>query len=162
MDNNPVLLAISGVKGSSTLDGHEDEIECLSWSFNVAQPTGSSKSGSERTAANPMFSDITVTKESDISSTELFRLCATGKEIDKIVLTINRKADEANKPLIRVEMEKVILSNYSISCGSNSRPVESVSLNFVKIKMEYHHQGNDGKIAGKTDFGYDLSVNKKA
>jgi hypothetical protein len=32
----------------------------------------------------------------------------------------------------------------------------------VKIKMEYHHQNNEAKIAGKTDFGYDLATNKKA
>ena len=98
MDYSAVLLEIKDVKGSSTLDGYKDQIECLSWSFNVAQPTGSTKSGLERTTANPMFSDISISKEADISSTELFRLCATGKEIDKVSITINRKADESKKP----------------------------------------------------------------
>lgn len=162
MNNNPILLSISDVKGSSTLDGHKDEIECLSWSFGVEQPTSNAKTGTERTSARPIFSDIIITKESDVSSTELFRLCSTGKEIEKVVLTIDRHADEENKPLIVVTLDMVILSNYSITCDANSRPIETVSLNYAKIKMEYNHQGVDGKIAGKTDFGYDLSINKKA
>lgn len=162
MDYSNILLQIDGVKGSSTLADYKDQIECYSWSFNVAQPTSGTKSGTERTAANPMFSDITISKETDISSTDLFRLCATAKEISKVTLTILRKADEENKPLIKIEMEKVILSNYSVSGGSEPRPIETISLNFVKIKMEYHHQNNEAKIAGKTDFGYDLAINKKA
>jgi type VI secretion system secreted protein Hcp len=162
MDNSNILLQIEGVKGSSTLADYNDHIECHSWSFNVAQPTSNSKSGAERTAANPMFSDISISKETDISSTELFRLCATAKEIPKVTLTILRKADEENKPMIKIEMEKVIISNYSISGGSDPRPLDTFSLNYVKIKMEYHHQNNEAKIAGKTDFGYDLSTNKKA
>ena len=162
MDNSNILLQIEGVKGSSTLADYNDQIECHAWSFNVAQPTSSSKSGSERTAANPMFSDITISKETDISSTELFRLCATAKEIPKVTLTILRKADEENKPMIIIEMEEVIVSHYSVSGGGDPRPIETASLNFVKIKMEYHHQNNDAKIAGKTDFGYDLAINKKA
>ena len=161
MEYSNALLAISGVKGSSTLDGHKDEIECLAWSFNLAQNCSMHKSGRERTISNPQFSDITITKESDISSTELFRLCATAKEIDKIVLTVERKADGENKSHIKIEMEKVILSHYSISNGGE-RPVETICLNYVKIKMEYHHQSADGKVSGKTDFGYDLATNKSA
>ena len=72
MENSNILLKISGVDGSSTLAKFEKQIECDSWSFSVAQPTSGSKSGSERNSANPIFSDITLTKESDISSTSLF------------------------------------------------------------------------------------------
>jgi type VI secretion system secreted protein Hcp len=161
MEHSNVLLAITGVKGSSTLDGHKDEIECLSWSFNVSQICSNFKSGQQRTLSNPNFSDIAITKESDIASTELFRLCATGKDIDKVVLTVERKADGGNKSHIKIEMDKVILSNYSIASG-NERPIETICLNYVKIKMEYHHQSADGKIVGKTDFGYDLAENKSA
>ena len=162
MDNSNILLEIDGIKGSSTLADYKNQIECHSWSFNVTQPTSNTKSGAERTAANPIFSDINISKETDISSTDLLRLCATAKEVPKVNLTILRKADEENKPLIKIELEKVIVSNYSVSGGSGPRPVETFNLNFVKIKMEYHHQNNDAKIAGKTDFGYDLSINKKA
>ncbi len=162
MENSNILLKINGVDGSSTLAKFEKQIECDSWSFGVAQPTSGSKSGSERNAANPIFSDITLTKEADISSTALFRLCSTADEIDKVELTILRKADAENKPLVVIQLEKVIFSNYMISSSGISRPVETISLNFVKVKMVYHHQDNDGKVTGSTDFAYDLALNTKA
>jgi type VI secretion system secreted protein Hcp len=158
MDNCNILLQIDGVKGSSTLADYADQIECYSWTFNVVQPSSNTKSGTERTAANPMFSDITLTKETDVSSTDLLRLCATAKEADKVTITMLRK---------------VIISHYTIASAHEPhpletgvdgarRPLETISLNFVKIKMEYNHQTSDGSIAGKTDFGYDLAINKKA
>jgi len=81
MDNSNILLEIDGIKGSSTLADYKNQIECHSWSFNVTQPTSNTKSGTERTAANPIFSDINISKETDISSTDLLRLCATAKEV---------------------------------------------------------------------------------
>ncbi len=162
MENSNIILKIGDLKGSCTLDGYKDLIECDSWSFGVAQTTSGSKSGSERNAANPIFSDITLTKEADISSTALFRLCSTADEIDKVELTILRKADAENKPLVVIQLEKVIFSNYMISSSGISRPVETISLNFVKVKMVYHHQDNDGKVTGSTDFAYDLALNTKA
>ncbi|MEY3695232.1 MAG: hypothetical protein RL083_1057 [Pseudomonadota bacterium] len=173
MDNCNILLQIDGVKGSSTLADYADQIECYSWTFDVVQPSSNTKSGTERTAANPMFSDIKLTKETDVSSTDLLRLCATAKEVDKVTITMLRKANEENSPLLKVELEKVIISHYSIASAHEPdpletgvegarRPLETISLNFVKIKMEYNHQANDGTIAGKTDFGYDLAINKKA
>ncbi|NCW84996.1 MAG: type VI secretion system tube protein Hcp [Oxalobacteraceae bacterium] len=120
-----------------------------------------------------MFSDIKLTKETDVSSTDLLRLCATAKEVAKVTITMLRKANEENAPLLKIELEKVIISHYSIASAHEPepletgvegarRPLETISLNFVKIKMEYNHQANDGTIAGKTDFGYDLAINKKA
>jgi type VI secretion system secreted protein Hcp len=161
MENSNIILKIGDLKGSCTLDGYKDLIECDSWSFSVAQPTSGSKSGSERTAANPIFSDISLTKEADISSTSLMRLCTLADEVAKAEITILRKADTDNKPLIVINLDKVIVSNYVIQSSGLSRPVETITLNFVIMKMTYHHQSNDGKVTGSADFGYDLSLNTK-
>ena len=127
MDNCNILLQIDGVKGSSTLADYADQIECYSWTFNVVQPSSNTKSGTERTAANPMFSDITLTKETDVSSTDLLRLCATAKEVDKVTLTMLRKANEENAPLLKVELEKVIISHYTIASAHEPHPLETRS-----------------------------------
>ena len=126
MDNCNILLQIDGVKGSSTLADYADQIECYSWTFNVVQPSSNTKSGTERTAANPMFSDITLTKETDVSSTDLLRLCATAKEVDKVTLTIT--------------VERIIVLNS-----------EFYGNNYITIARD--EQGNAITYKGKTSIG---------
>jgi len=67
-------------------------------------------------------------------------------------------------------MEDVIVASCHINGGSgqvdegnyvDGHPIEEVSLNFGKIKWEYHPQKNDGTLNSAKTGGYDLKKNKR-
>ena len=154
------ILEIDGVKGESTDDkykGHID-IDSFSWAA-MNEGTGGRGGGSGSGKAN--FSDFQFSKECDSASHELLKSCASGKHFSKAVLHC-RKAGETPHEFLKVTMEDVFVSSFSSSgsSGSGSIPLESVSLNYVKIKYEYIPQNKQGAGSGQHIAGYDRAANK--
>ncbi|MNO05723.1 hypothetical protein D3C81_2272250 [compost metagenome] len=53
-----------------------------------------------------------------------------------------------------------MLSNVSVSGGTGGKPVETLSLNFTKIKWELTAQKDDGTKEGTAGTTWDLAANK--
>ena len=81
-----------GVKGESSHKDHKGEIEVLSWSWGVQQPSGAGAGGgSGRGKANP--GEMNFMHLYDKASPVLAKHCAAGKHFKDAVLTA-RKAGE--------------------------------------------------------------------
>ena len=63
-------------------------------------------------------------------------------------------------PFIVYTLTNVVLSNVSVSGGTGGKPVETVSLNFTKIKWELTAQKDDGTKEGTAASTWDLAANK--
>jgi type VI secretion system secreted protein Hcp len=139
------------IKGSSTAPGHTDEIEVLSWSHGFVQPTSPTRGGG--TVESATHQSLTFTKYLDHATDDLLKLCWAGKQIGKATLSCYR-ADGAsdNKPVeyLRLVMEHVIISNYSISGGPGDIPVENVALDYGIIQYTYVDQKH-GDSSAKHD-----------
>ncbi|MEA2338497.1 MAG: type secretion system secreted protein Hcp, partial [Thermoanaerobaculia bacterium] len=89
----------------------------------------------------------------DHATDDLLKLCWAGKQIGKATLSCYR-ADGAsdNKPVeyLRLVMEHVIISNYSISGGPGDIPVENVALDYGIIQYTYVDQKH-GDSSAKHD-----------
>lgn len=112
-----------GITGSSTAAGHEGEIEVLSWSHGAA--------GSQ---------SLSLTKNLDSATNELIRHSFSVKPFLKATLTCYRPDGAAdNKPVeyLRVMMERVVISHYSVSEGPGGVPIENVVVNFGFIQYIY-------------------------
>ena len=64
-------------------------------------------------------------------------------------------------PMAVPRMEKVIVSNYSISAGAGDKPMENLSLSYGKVKYTYIDQTKDkGTAGGAKPISHDLTINK--
>jgi len=132
------------VKGSSTAPGHTDEIEVLSWNHGFAQPTSPTRSaGGGGTVELAAHQNFTFTKYLDQATDDLLKVCWSGKQIGKANLSCYRAdGHNDNKPVeyLRIVMEHVIISNFSVSGGPGDLPVENVSLDYGTVRYTYIDQ----------------------
>ncbi|KOY03205.1 Hcp family type VI secretion system effector [Pseudomonas nunensis] len=159
-----IILDLGGdIKGDSLLEGYADKIEIMSYSHNVAMQVTNDVSNSERTSGKPHIGEFTLTKFVDSSTPSLNEYCCAGKPIPEAKITIGRNAAEGSgklMPFIIYTLTNVVLSNVSVSGGTGGKPVETISLNFTKIKWELTAQKDDGTKEGTAASTWDMAANK--
>ncbi len=154
------FLDIEGIKGESTDGTHKGKIEVDSFNWGCTNQ-GTMGRGGGGGAGKADFQDVHFTKQNDASTHDLIKSCATGKHFGKAVLTA-RKAGGDQKEFLIITMEDVFVSSFqsSGSAGGGSIPMESVTLNYTKIKYEYKPQDNKGGLTGNMVAGYDRAANR--
>ena len=159
-----LYLKYGAIEGSATHDTVIKQIQIDSYQFGVGRGL-SSPSGAvtKRDASHPSLSEVTVSKAMDASSVKLFGEACDGKAVPKVTLTHLRATQPggATEPLLTIEMDECMISGWSISASSDSNPMESVTLNFTKIKFIHHPMKADGTKEGDDPYGWDLALNKK-
>jgi len=153
-----IFMKLDGVDGESLVKGHENEIEILSWSFGLSN-TGSIAAGGGGGAGKVTFQDLSVTKFADKATPVLMLSTANGKHYRQAILTLERSAE---RPFVyyRITMEDVIVTSVQTGgSASESRPTESVSFNFAKVKVEYIPQKADGTADAPVVFTWNLATN---
>jgi type VI secretion system secreted protein Hcp len=151
------------IKGDSALEGYADKIEVMSYSHNVAMQVTNDVSNKERTSGRPHIGDFTLTKFVDGSTATLNEYCCAGKNIPSATITCARNSgvdDGKMMPFIVYTLTNAIIANVSVSGGSGGKPVETLSLNFSKIKWEVTSQKSDGSKEGTAASTWDLAANK--
>ncbi|WP_434155564.1 Hcp family type VI secretion system effector [Pseudomonas sp. JZ134] len=151
------------IKGDSLMEGYKDKIEVMSYSHNVAMQVTNDVSNSERTSGKPHIGEFTLTKFVDSSTPTLNSYCCSGKPIAETKVIIGRNAAEGDgkiMPFMVYTLNNVVLSNVSVSGGAGGKPVETLSLNFTKIKWELTAQKDDGTKEGTAASTWDLAANK--
>jgi type VI secretion system secreted protein Hcp len=157
-----MFLELDGVKGETADKAFKSKnaMDILSWNWGIAN-AGTFHTGTGGGAGKASFSDVTITKYLDLASPNLMLFCANGKHIDKGTITV-RKAGENPLNYLTITMEKIFVTGYSTSAsGGEERLIESVSLNFGKVKVEYAQQAEKGGKQGTNDFNWNIAENAK-
>ena len=115
-------LKIGDIKGESTDKKHKGEIDILSWSWGTSRTASRTPQGS---------GTLTITKSVDASSPALADASRSRRRFQWVTLTLpSSRAGEAETV---VTLADVTVSSVERS-SDGSRPTESVSFNFTKIK----------------------------
>ena len=140
------FIKIGNIKGESTDLKHKDEIEVLSFSWGVIQP---SQQGG-RAAGRADVQDFTIVKRLDKSSPLLFAAACHGDHFNEATFTA-RKAGKEPLEFYKVTMTDVLISSVSPggSAGGEALPLEEVRLNFGALTIEFTSQNADGSAGGK-------------
>jgi type VI secretion system secreted protein Hcp len=159
------FLKIEGIQGESTDDKHKDQIEVLSYNFQVQQKaSGSASTAGGASSERANFSDFTIVKALDKASPKLFEACASGKALTSVVLELCRAGGDKVK-YMEYKMTNCIITSVRPGGSSHSSetiPLEEVSFNFGKIELSYTQQKrSDGSGGGQVAAGWDLQTNKK-
>jgi type VI secretion system secreted protein Hcp len=156
-----IFLKLDGIKGESQDSKHKEEIDVLSYSFGASQ-AGTMSYGGGGGAGKVSFQDLSFTHRVDKSSPALFLHCANGAHIKEATLT-NRKAGKDAQEYLVIKLSDILVSAVQLGDSSGSElPMESVSLNYSKIEMEYKEQKKDGTLGAGVKFNWDVKQNKGA
>jgi type VI secretion system secreted protein Hcp len=152
------FLKIDGIPGESTDSKHKDEIDVEAWSWGEVNPP---RPGGGAGAGKVEIQDFSFTSRFSKASPNLMLACASGKHLKSAVLTA-RRADKAQAEFLTFSLSDVLISSYQTAATAGDvSPVDSVSLNFAKIKIEYKQQKPDGSLAGSIKAGWDVKQAKQ-
>ena len=152
------FLKIDGIPGESSDDKHKDEIDVLSWSWGANQ-TGTMSYGGGGGAGKVNFQDFHFTMRMNKATPKLILSCSNGEHIKKAVF-VARKAGKEQQEYMKIVFSDILVSNYSTG-GGGDEPIESISLNFSKVEMEYKPQKSDGTLGDPIPVGWNLKENVK-
>jgi len=147
------------IKGNCQITGHADKIVILSYSHSVSLPMQGDVANTERTAGRPMFSEMSMSKMSDLSTTELYKACTQGTKIGTGKLYVGRVENGVFMNLLTYEMTNAMIS--SISTSGGGMPSDSFSINFTALKCDFTQQQSDSTKKGTGTWNWSLE-NMKA
>jgi type VI secretion system secreted protein Hcp len=154
-----IFAKLGDIKGESLDDKHKNEIEVLSISWGVSN-SGSMAHGSGGGEGKATFHDLSFTHLVDKSSPVLMQSCATGVHLKEGTI-VHRKAGKGQQEYLVVKMNDIIVTSVQQSGHSEGGAMESVSLAFGKVAMEYKPQKPDGSLDAGIFFKYDLKAQKE-
>jgi type VI secretion system secreted protein Hcp len=152
----PIYVKYASVNGDVTAAGHEQWIEVNSFQWGVGRGISSPTGGSaDRESSAPSVSEITLTKPTDIGTTNLLNEALQGEGQD---VTIDFcKTDKGNLQVyLSYVLNNTMISGYSVSSGGD-RPQESLSLNFTKFMVTDVTMGAKNEDGQPATVGYDLA-----
>lgn len=157
-----LFLKIDGIKGESQKKGHKDEIDVLSFSFGATQHGTFHSGGAGGGAGKAEIHDISIMKQVDKSSPDLFKHCASGKHIKNIVIYAQKAGDDVN-PLTyyTIKLEDAIVSSVTNQGAVGGDAImESITFNTAKFTFDYQAQNaQGGKDGGVVTATYDVRQN---
>lgn len=156
-----IYIEYEGIQGNVTAEGYADHLKVSSLHFGVGRGISMEPGNlANREATRPSLSEITFTKLADNASTSLFKESVTGAAGKLVKIKFVQTGADAVTEFMDYELEDCLVSGYSISADGESDPVESITLSFAKIMVNYHDF--DKKNTGKSPkrVGYDLTSAK--
>ncbi len=155
------------ISGGCKSKGHENEIECSGWSHASHQPTSPVRShAGGGIIEKATHANFTFNKSLDSATDDLLKMCWTGMHIDKVILSCYRSGGDVGATQIgtcylTIEMESVIVADYSISGAQGDYPHETISLAYGKITYTYtNHDGTKGTTGSAQPVYHDLRTHE--
>jgi type VI secretion system secreted protein Hcp len=153
-----IFAKIGDIKGDSTDNKHQDEVEVLSYSWGVTN-TGNIGTGGGGGAGRATFQDLSIVHKIDRASPQLLQACATGQHLKEATITF-RKAGKGQQDFLIIKMNDVIITGVVQSAPSSEAGSETVSLEFAKVDWEFKPQKTDGSLDAGIHFKFDIKANK--
>lgn len=157
------FLKLDGIDGESAKDGHQGEIDIMSFSWGTHH-TSTAHTGTGHSSGRADFSDFSIMKVVDKSSPKLFLKSCDGKTIAKGKITFRKTAGDSKIDYLTYDLENVMVTSFQNSGndGGGDQVAESVSFAASKVVVTYLPQKADGSADAKQQAGWDQGMNKAA
>jgi type VI secretion system secreted protein Hcp len=148
-------LRIENIQGESTLSGHANEIDILSYSQGISSCNQVSSGSTKNSTCKPIASEMNFMMVFDKSTIQLKNAITSGKIIPSADFTYI-KLGETPFEYYKVHMENINVVSIQES-GSSEKPTVSLSLAFSRIAWQYTMQDpNTGGPGEVTKGGWDF------
>jgi type VI secretion system Hcp family effector len=155
-----IFLKLEGVEGESQDTDHSGEIDVMSFTMGITN-AGTYDAGTGGNTGKAYYSDINVVKYVEKSTPTLAQYCGLGTAINTVTISCNKQAGDKKVEYLKVTLHNAVVTSLtqSGSGGSTDPLMESLSLNYAGIEMDYTQQSNTGDAMGKTHMGRDIQKN---
>ena len=165
MASGDMFMKIDGakagpIKGDSTEPTHLDEINVKSWSWGMRGNASASISAGSRGAGSNQISvsELTFTKGVDCATTGLMVALRSNEPIKKAVLSLRKAGGSGPLEYLKIVMEKAQIRSVDLRVDADGITViETISVAFQKISVEYQGQEVRGGSRGTSLFETDIS-----
>ena len=156
-----IYLEYEGIKGNVTADGYADHMRIESIQFGVGRGiTMEPGNLANREATRPTISEVTLTKTVDRSAIALFKEAVSGSSGKTVKIKFVQTGADSVTEFMDYELTDCLVSGYSISGSAEGDPVESITLSFSKVMVNYNDFDSTNKSGSPQRCGYDLKVAK--
>lgn len=156
-----IYMKYDGIDGNVTADGYAGHIAINDVNFSVGRGiTMEAGNMSNREATRPTISEITLTKFADTSVPSLFKESVTGSAGKTVVLKFVRTGADKVQEFMDYTLENCMVSGYSIAADAEGEPVETITLSFAKIMINYNDHDLTNTTSNPQRVGYDLTTAK--
>jgi type VI secretion system secreted protein Hcp len=153
------FLKIDGIQGESVDQKHKNEIQLEAFSWGATNETGPGMGGGGA-AGKVRVQDFSFTMRVNKASPKLFLACAKGQHLKMATFTA-RRAGKAQQEFLVYKFTDVLVSSYQTGGSAGDViPMDSISLAFSRVEMEYRPQKADGSLDTPIAAGWDLKQNK--
>lgn len=152
------FLQVDGVTGESQDAQHKGWIDVESLNFGVAQPGGMSH-GSGGGVGRAAFEDLVVTARPDSGTMALFGYAASGKHVNKVILSLH-KAGGKNIEYLRITLEDVIVTRVQYQNFANNILTVVYQFQAARVHQSYWKQLDSGGKGAECMTGWDIKANK--
>lgn len=153
------FLQITGIAGESTEAKHKNWIDVLSWTWGETNP-GAFAPGGGGGAGKVQMQDFQFTTQVSKASPALFLACASGQHMKEAKLA-GVKAGAMQQEFLTWTFSDVLVTGYQTAGTEGDLVMDSVSLTFSKVRVEYKAQKADGSLDTAVTAGWDQKANKK-
>jgi len=156
-----IYIEYKGIKGNVTADGYADHISAISLHFGVSR-TVSMEPGSmsNRESSRPQLDEIEITKRVDSSAAALFKESVTGSAGKQVIIKFVRTGTEKVEEFMDYTLEDCIVSGYEISASADDEPMETITLSYSSIMVNYKDHDKSNTAGSPQRVGYDLDKAK--
>ncbi len=138
------------------ITGSGEWIEVMSFSWGVSQSIDTSGGGTGKVE----FQDFHFTTHLSQFSPQIAKRVANGEHIKRVIFhDFSAATKKGNETIyLKITLSDCLISSYQVSgnSGSDSLPMESISISFAKIEFSY--VGADSSLSNS--FTYDLKTGK--
>ncbi len=152
-----IYVKWDGIEGNVTAKGYEGHLAVDSFSFGIGRSiTMEPGNCANREASKPAFSEIQLTKAADNSATAFFKEATTASEGKKVEIKFVQTGSDKVTEYMTYYLEECLVSGYSVSANSEGDPIESISISYCLIDVNYQDYDASNKSASPQRVGYDL------
>jgi type VI secretion system secreted protein Hcp len=155
----PIYMKFGNIDGDVTTQGHNRWVEVTSMSWGLSRAVSSGAGGNMRESSAPNISEIVLTKNFDRASAKLYQDSVAGTFDTKVEIKMTTTTKNKTETFLTFELTDCGVSSYSLSSGGEL-PMESLSLNFLKIMVTPTPLDKSGQIKKGDVVSYDLLAMK--
>lgn len=139
------------IKGESSDHSHKDDIELRSVSWGMRS---SNAMGSDGAANKASFDAVSFTKWVDKSSTALMGVLRANDQVTEALFTVRKAGGAAALDYFQIKIKNGRLTSYDVSTDPEHRDrlIETVTVTFKAIDVQYKTQDGGGGSAGTSSF----------
>lgn len=130
------FLKVPDIKGPSTRDGHDEEIEIFNVAFNMVAPFDPNSLSRKGRVA---LGTVSCSKDVDMSSPYLAKACHENKQFDEVVISCRRTIDGETSDYFVVTMKEASVVSYGFGASTtNSDTLDDfVQFAYKTIELVY-------------------------